>query len=160
MRSTLTGVAPTVLAKLINRLADLHAWRRSPDGQWWALVSWELYGQLRGGNGHLHCSAWMPASTMHRTSNPEDDRKYPDVPRLGLPDDLHAWPTLAPRHGTRCHSYGRLIQRPDPPPGISVFTGGYPPRSPSRPGPTLPRPIQVTNQAADAQTATGARRAK
>jgi hypothetical protein len=83
MCSTLADVAPTVLAKLINRLTDLHAWGRSPDGQWWALVSWELYGQLRGGNGHLHCSGWMPASTVHRTSNLEDDREYPDVPRLG-----------------------------------------------------------------------------
>jgi hypothetical protein len=107
----------------------------APDGQWWALLSWSLYGQLPGHNGHINCSGWVPASTVHQSTNPEEQRKYPDVPRLALPADLHTWPALPPRHGTRWHHYRRLTHRPGLPPGISVLTRDYPPSS----GPPLGR---------------------
>lgn len=90
-------------------------------------MSWSLYGQLRGGNGHIRRTAWIPATGVHPSDNPEEQRKYPDVPRLDLAADPHSWPAAARRINQPQHDYGRLTRRPPPPHGISVLSGEYPP---------------------------------
>jgi hypothetical protein len=112
-----------VIARLIERLADLHAWGRDPQGTWWALVSWSVYGQLPGGNGHVWCSAWLPAVQIEQSANRDERQKTVDIPWLDLPADRATWPTVRTRAANRWHHYGAITERPPHPDGIIVLDG-------------------------------------
>jgi hypothetical protein len=120
-------VSPRVVVPLVNRLADVHAWGRDVEG-WWALISWSVYGTLaEGHNGHVHCSAWVPAAGVHPSNDPTVQQEYRYLERLDLPADRSAWPTPAASTGRQWHHYGAITTPPTgPTPGLVDITGRYP----------------------------------
>jgi hypothetical protein len=109
-------------AGLPQALADLLAWGRDGDGNWWGLVAWEF--RVVAGSRHVAvcCSAWVPARTL-RPSEYERPH-YPGVPRLALPDDPTYWPGVVWPKGARTHHYGRLTTEVDGVPGQPEFVAG------------------------------------
>lgn len=116
-------MSPRVVAGLADKLADLHCWGRGPDGAWWGLISWSVYGPRDGGgNGTLYLSAWAAAGTLTPSSDPAVQRQYQAVERLDLPADA-VWPTPAGTAGRDWHHYGPITAPPGPPPGIAELAG-------------------------------------
>jgi hypothetical protein len=115
-----SGVPPRVIARLVNQLADLHAWGKAADG-WWGLITWSVHGRLDDGVlGDVQCSAWIPADELQASISPEERPGYAQLVRLELPAGS-AWPTPATRGQQSWHHYGRLDHPPEPPPGLRVI---------------------------------------
>jgi hypothetical protein len=90
----------------VNKLADLHLWGRAAGG-WFALISWELYGGLVGGtNGHVHCSARVPAADLRLSETAFSADHYGCVAKARLPVDAEHWPALSLQSGRTAHHYG------------------------------------------------------
>jgi hypothetical protein len=116
-------VTPRVIASLVHQLADLHAWGKDARG-WWALISWSTYGVLDAGhNGHVHCSAWVPADTVQRSADPMLATEYRSIERFELPPDPAAWPILACRLNESWHHFGAITAHPGEIPGIRGILG-------------------------------------
>jgi hypothetical protein len=129
MGSILADVTPRVVATVLAQLADLHAWGRDARGQWWALLSWGVYGNLdTGGNGFVYCSAWVPSTQVHTSTDPTQVPLYRLVERFDLPPDPAAWPTPAGSRGRTWHHYGAVTARPPGPPGVTGLAGLPAPR--------------------------------
>lgn len=117
-------MTPRVVATVLRQLADLRAWGRAADGRWWALLSWSVYGNLDGGgNGFVHCSAWVPASQVTSSTDPTQIPLYRLVERFDLPPDPTVWPTPAASRGRTWYHYGPLTDRPPGPPGVTSLAG-------------------------------------
>jgi hypothetical protein len=101
-------VHPRVIATLPNVLGDLLAWGRDGDG-WWGLVIWTHRVMDRHQlGGDVRYSAWMPASTLHRSRY--DTVDYRGVVRLDLPADRCAWPSPSDRHDVDCEHLGVMTE--------------------------------------------------
>lgn len=109
-------------AGLPQALADLLAWGRDREGDWWGLIAWEF--RVIAGSRHVAvaCSAWVPARTL-RASEYEKPH-YPGVPRLALPDDAARWPAVVWPRGTDSHHFGRLTTAVTGVPGHAGFVPG------------------------------------
>lgn len=125
-----------VIAVTLRQLADLHAWGREYPADpavrpsWWALVSWAVYGNLDGGgNGHVHCSAWVPAEHLLPSVDPSQGTLYRQVERFDLPPERNCWPTPAASRGRQWHHYGTVLTRPPAPPGVTGLSGVPPPHA-------------------------------
>jgi hypothetical protein len=112
---------PGVRIDLLHRLGDLYAWGLA-DG-WWALVGWSVDGIVGGYRGAVHCSAWVPAHNVWPTGDPDPQirsRTYQDVPRLALPAQRSAWPTVYLRGQVTCHHFGAVTADPGLPPELDL----------------------------------------
>lgn len=122
-------MSPRVVARLVDKLADLHAWGRDPaTGQWWGLISWAVYGQHHGGgNSHRYLSAWVPAGTLEPSRDDTLGPLYAAVERLDLPTNRAAWPTPAATHGRTWHHYGPITDSPALPDDVYPLAHRPPP---------------------------------
>jgi hypothetical protein len=105
-------VAPRVRLTVGRGYGDLELWGRTPDGQWWALVSWEgwiAHGFERARS--VQCAGWAAAEHVM----PAPAVNYDRVTRIALDEDPTAWPR--PPGGLY---YGVLTagQKPEPPDGM------------------------------------------
>lgn len=114
-------MSPRVVVLLLGQLADLHAWGRDRRQQWWALVSWTVYGNTTDGNAYRHLSAWVPAVALRRSADPSQVALYRAVERLDLNGASSTWPTPARTQGRVWTHYGAITSAPAPPPDIATI---------------------------------------
>jgi hypothetical protein len=113
-------VPPRVIARLFNKLVDLHAWGRAADGGWWGLVTWTVFGWGEDGVlGDTWCSAWIPAAELQPSMSNTELPGYAQLVRFELPAGS-AWPVPAARAHQTWHHYGPLERPPGPVPGVRV----------------------------------------
>lgn len=111
---------PRAIARLVNQLADLHAWGRDADGGWWGLITWTVRGRgVDGVLGDVTCSAWIPARELQPSRSATELAGYAELVRLDLPD-TGEWPALVARPNRTGYHYGRLDKPPGPVPGLRV----------------------------------------
>ena len=82
-------VPPRVRLTVGRGYGDLELWGRTPDGRWWALVSWEgwiahAFERARS----IHCAGWAAAEQVM----PSPAVNYDRVTRITLDQDPGAWP--------------------------------------------------------------------
>ena len=112
---------------MLSQLADLHAWGRDGAGQWWALVSWTVYGNTTEGNAYRHVSAWVPAAAVQRSYDPSQLPLYRVVERLDLNADPSTWPTPAASRGRVWTHHGAITAAPAPLDGITTIPNAQAP---------------------------------
>jgi hypothetical protein len=91
---------------------DLRIWGRTPDGRWWAMVTWE--GWLAHGfeaASPTQCAGWASSDFVLRSPGVN----YENIPRVVLDEDQSAWP---PPSGGLYFGVLTPGQRLDPPEGM------------------------------------------